>query len=416
MNTAYFIANRLVYRLTKEDNSISRPAVSVAIAGISIGFVVMLLTLFIVIGFKREITAKAIGFGCHIQVVNFDNNSTYQLKPVVVSDSMLQTLKHIENVRNVVPFCTKPGIIKTDSAFQGVVIKGRKLQRTGTDNTDSDFFEQNLVMGRMPEARNEIIISSELSNILGLETKDSCFCYFIDNTVRARKYHITGMYDSQFSDFDRLFVIGDFKEVQRLNDFEEDEVSGVEIIVNDIKNIDEVADMVYLHTANHPDRNGNMLYTQTIEEQQPGIFAWLKLLDMNVMIILLLMMSVSAFCIISGLIVIILDSISLIGTLKAMGADNILLKKVFLYQSANLIGKGLIIGNVIGLVISLAQYFLHIIPLDQATYYISYVPIALSPIAWLLLNLSTALISMLVLLAPASIVTRISPAQVMRFE
>ena len=415
MNTPFFIAHRLSYGKSRTGSEISRPAVRVATAGVSIGFVVMLLTLFIVIGFKREVKNKVIGFGSHIQLVNFDNNNTYQMQPIVASDSLLNVLSGLPQISEVQCFCTKPGILKTESAFHGIVIKGRE----GIGEYKSgriDFFEQNLVNGRMPKERNEILISKKQSELLLLSSGDTCMCYFIDERVRARRYVITGLYDTQFSDFDDLFIIGNLAEVQTLNGFETDEVSGVEILLSDFRHIDEVAEEVYLITANRPDRNGNLLYTETIEELQPGIFAWLRLLDMNVIIIILLMMSVSAFCIISGLIIIILDSIPLIGTLKALGADNKMIRQMFLYQAAHLIGKGLVIGNIVGLILSLLQYFFHFVPLDQSTYYVSYVPIALSPTAWLLLNITTAAISILVLLAPSAIVTRISPAQVMRYE
>ncbi|MBQ9338871.1 MAG: ABC transporter permease [Paludibacteraceae bacterium] len=417
MNTPFFIAHRLAYGQNQTGKDISRPAVRVATAGVSIGFVVMLLTLFIVIGFKREVKNKVVGFGSHIQVVNFDNNNTYQMQSIVATDSLLNVLNQTEHVSEVLLFCTKPGILKTDSAFHGIVIKGRDAY-TSVKTTDRkpDFFEQNIVDGRMPIERNEIIISKQQATQMLLTTGDTCLCYFVDEHVRTRRYVITGIYDTQFSDFDDLFVIGKHDEVQQLNGFERDEVSGIEILISDFRLLDDVAEQVYLATSNRPDTNGNLLYTETIEEQQPGIFAWLRLLDMNVVIIILLMMSVSAFCIISGLIIIILDSIPLIGTLKALGAENKFIRKMFLYQAAHLIGNGLIIGNIIGLTLSCLQYFYHIIPLDRTTYYVSFVPIALSPTAWLLLNIATVAVSMLVLLAPSSIVTRISPAQVMRYE
>ena len=420
MNTPFFIAHRLAYAQTQTGSEISRPAVRVATAGVSIGFVVMLLTIFIVIGFKREVKSKVIGFGSHIQLVNFDNNNTYRMQPIIASDSLIKSLNCVSDVSEVQLFCTKPGILKTDSAFHGIVIKGRKKTlndlTNGDNNKQTDFFQRNLIRGQMPKTQKEILISNKQAQQLRLQTGDSCMCYFIDERVRARRYVIAGIYDTQFSDFDDLFIIGNLKEVQTLNGFDDDEVSGIEILLNDFRHIDEAAEEVYMITANRPDRNGNLLYTETIEELNPGIFAWLRLLDMNVIIIILLMMSVSAFCVIAGLIIIILDNITLIGTLKALGADNRMIRQIFLYQAAHLIGKGLIIGNIVGLTLSMIQYFFHLIPLDQTTYYVSYVPIALSPVAWLLLNLATAIISIIVLLAPTAIVTRISPAQVMRYE
>lgn len=389
----------------------TRPAVRIATAGVGVGFVVMLLTLYIIIGFKREIQEKVTGFGSHIQLVNFDNNQTYQMKAIAISDSLLESISAIDGVAAAIPFCTKPGILKTDSAFHGIVLKGR-----GTTEQATDFFEKNLSEGHMPEKQNEVLLSERMSKLLRLTTGDKCYCYFVDEQTRVRKYLISGLYDSQFSDFDELFIIGTLDEVQRLNGFEEDEVSGVEVLLNDFSRLDEVAEAVYFMTANKPDKDGNMLYTETIEEMQPGIFAWLRLLDMNVIIIILLMMCVSGFCIISGLIIIVLDNIQQIGTIKALGADNRLIRKIFMYQSLRLTGRGLLYGNIIGLTLGALQHFLHIVPLDPATYYVSYVPVYFSPTAWLLLNAVCVSLSLLVLAGPAEIACKVSPADVMRFD
>jgi len=388
----------------------SRPAVRVAVAGIAVGIVVMLMTLAIAMGFKREIRNKIIGFGSHIQVVNFDNNNTYQMQSIVVTDSILDVLNSIPHVESAERFCTKPGIIKTDDAFQGIVMKGRE-SAGGTD-----FFEKNLTDGHMPEQQGEVLISATLANQLCLHTGDRFYCYFIDANVRARRYTISGLYDTRFADYDELFIIGSMQDVQRLCDWEGDEVCGIELRLKDFGRLYQVADMVYDATANRPDAEGNFFYTQTVEELNPAIFSWLRLLDMNVVIIIILMLCVSGFCIVSGLIILILDSVQLIGLMKALGAPNRMLRKTFLYEALFLIGKGMLWGNILGITLCLLQYFFHIVPLDPQTYYVSYVPVAVSPTAWLLLNIGTLILSMLVVLGPSAIVSKISPAKVMHFE
>ncbi|MCQ2334608.1 MAG: ABC transporter permease [Paludibacteraceae bacterium] len=395
----------------------SRPAVRVAIAGIAIGMIVMLITLSVVIGFKQEVRQKVVGFGSHIQVVNFDNNNTYQLEQIVASNQLLEQLQALPDVEQVQPFCTKPGIIKTDSAFQGIVIKGRGVA-SGDDiiPADNDFFSYNLVQGVMPEKPNEVLISQQMSQQLGLGLSDQFLCYFIDEKVRARKYTISGIYNTQFAEYDQLFIIGNLREVQRLNDWSGNEVSGIEIQLSDFSQLDYTADQVYQLTANRPDEQGNFMYTMTIVEQNPMIFSWLNLLDMNVVIIIILMLCVSAMCIISGQIILILDNITMIGTIKSLGANNAFVRMVFLYQASFLITKGILWGNVIGIALILTQYFTHLIPLDPATYYVGYVPMALSIPAWLILNFGTVLLSLLVMLVPSAIISRISPARVMHFE
>lgn len=386
----------------------SRPAVRVALAGIIIGVMVMIITICVVVGFKQTITDKVAGFGSHIQIVNFDNNNTYEMQPVSVSDSMLTALRAFPHVASVHTFATKPGIVKTDDAFAGIVFKG-------TDYWD--YFAANLIEGALPDQPGDVIISELQARQLSLHVGDALLSYFVDESVRVRKLHISGIYETGFGDFDQLFVLGNLDVVRRLNGWAEDEVSGVEILVDNIRHLDEVADNVYFATVNHVDDDGyNLYYVQTLQQLNPQVFSWLDLLDMNVVVIIILMLCVSGFNIISGLIILILDSIQLIGILKALGANNRFVRSIFISEAAMLIGKGVFWGNVLGLGLCAVQYFTHLLPLEAATYYVNYVPIAFPWGWWLLLNVGTIAVSLLIMLAPSAIVTRISPARVMHFE
>lgn len=386
----------------------SRPAVRVAMAGIIIGVMVMIVTICVVVGFKQTITDKVAGFGAHIQIVNFDNNNTYEMQPITVSDSLLDALRGYPHVASVHLFATKPGIIKTDDAFLGFVFKG-------TDYWD--YFAANLAEGSLPDKPNEVIISRLQANQLSLHVGDDMLTYFVDEHVRVRKMHIAGIYETGFGDFDQLFVLGAIDVVRRLNAWDNNEVSGVEILVDNLRHLNQTADQVYFATVNHIDDEGyNLYYVQTLQQLNPQVFAWLDLLDMNVIVIILLMLCVSGFSIISGLIILILDSVSLIGVLKALGADNRFVRRIFIAEAAMLIGKSMLWGNVLGLGLCAIQYFTHLIPLEAATYYVNYVPIAFPWGWWLLLNIGTMAVSLLILLAPSAIVTKISPAKVMHFE
>lgn len=400
------IAERLYFAQEKEQRS-SRPAVRVALGGIIIGVLVMIVAISVVVGFKQEITQKVAGFGSHIQVVNFDNNSTYELQPIYVSDSLLHTIKGIPNVAYVSTFASKPGIIKTDSAFQGIVFKG-------TDYWD--YFEQNIVEGTLPTATNEVLLSTELAKQLQLHVGDNLLCYFIQEDLRVRRLYIAGLYNTCMSELDKVFVLGDIALVRQLNAWKDNQVSGIEVLVDDFRQLENTTQAVYFATANRLDEDGNTLYTQNLQQLNPNIFGWLDLMDMNVVIIIVLMLCVSGFSIVTGLIILILDSIQLIGTLKALGADNQFVRRIFIYQAILLIGKGMLWGNVIGLGLCALQYFTHLIPLDAASYYVSYVPMAFPWGWWLVLNIGTLLLSWLILLAPSAIITQISPAKVMHFE
>ena len=405
-DTEWKIAQRLYFSEENHQRS-SRPAVRVALGGIIIGVLVMIVAISVVVGFKQEITQKVAGFGSHIQVVNFDNNSTYELQPIFVSDSLLQTIRSIQHVTHVSTFASKPGIIKTDSAFQGIVFKGTDYWA---------YFEQNIVEGALPSAPNEILLSTELAKRLQLHVGDNILCYFIQDVLRVRRLYITGLYNTCMSEMDKLFILGDIALVRQLNAWQHNQVSGIEVLVDDLRHLEQTTHAVYFATANRLDENGNTMYTQNLQQLNPNIFGWLDLLDMNVVIIILLMLCVSGFSIVTGLIILILDSVSLIGTLKALGADNQFVRRIFIYQAILLIGKGMLWGNAIGLVLCALQYFTHAIPLDAASYYVSYVPMAFPWGWWLALNIGTLLLSWLILLAPSAIITQISPAKVMHFE
>jgi lipoprotein-releasing system permease protein len=400
------IARRLYF--SEEGKSLtSRPAVRVALAGIIIGMLVMVVAICVVVGFKQEVKSRVAGFGSHIQVVNFDNNATYELQPIEVSDSLINKLNAIEHVKHVSVFASKPGILKTDSAFQGVIFKGTNYW---------DYFADNLVAGALPNASNEVIISTILANQLCLHTGDQILCYFVNESLRVRKLTISGLYNTCMSEMDRLFIMGDIALVRQLNQWTDKQVSGVEILVDDLSHLHDVADRVYFATANRLDEAGNALYTQTLEQLNPQIFGWLDLLDMNVVIIIVLMLCVSGFSIITGLIILVLESITLIGILKALGANNSFIRRIFIFETILLVGKGIIWGNLLGFGVVVLQYFTHIIPLDAATYYVNYVPMAFPWGGLILLNLGLILVSWLVLLAPSAIVSQISPARVMHFE
>ena len=407
-NSEFKIATRL-YFSQKGTERQSRPAIRVALTGIIVGVMVMLLTICIVVGFKQTITNKVAGFGAHIQLVSFDNNNTYDLQPIEVSDSLLAQLGSYEHVVCAAPFITKPGMLKTSESFHGMVLKG-------TDYWD--FFANALVEGVVPEKANEVLVSQSIAKAMQLRVNDAITCYFVDETdIRARRFKIAGIYDTGFGQFDDLFVITPFETARRLQGWEDNEYSGVEILVDDLQYIDEVADRIYFATVNKLDDRGyQVYYVQTLHEQNPVIFAWLDLLDMNVIVIIVLMLLVAGFNIVSGLIILILDGIQLIGTLKALGANNRFVQRVFLAQAAMLIGKGVLWGNVLGLGLAVIQYFTHLIPLEAATYYVSYVPISFAW-GWIIaINILTIGLSLLILLLPSMIITKISPAKVMHFE
>lgn len=412
MNLEYFIAKRIHFR--QDRKNVSRPAVRIAILGIAIGLAVMLIALSIVLGFKQEIRNKTIGFGGHIQITNFDSNNTYEMTPISLNDSLKNGIASIKGVRHIQPFATKPGIIKTDDQFQGIVLKG--IDR----NFDWNFFKVNMVDGDTLNVKdslqNKVVISKHLADLFKLKTGDSFFTYFIQDQIRARKFTISGIYSTNFIEYDKLFILTDIRQVQNLNQWSESQVSGYEVLINDFEEIDAVGDEVYFLTANKLQSDGSSYYTQTIKDINPQIFSWLDLLDMNVWVILFLMLAVAGFNMISGLLILILERTNMIGILKSIGATNWSVRKIFLYHSLFLIGKGMLWGNIAGLLLCAIQYFTGILPLDPEAYYISTVPVLFNWPLIILLNAGTLLASILMMIGPSYLITKILPATIIRYE
>jgi lipoprotein-releasing system permease protein len=412
MNLEYFIAKRIHFR--QDRKHVSRPAVRIAILGIAIGLAVMLLAVSIVTGFKKEIRNKTIGFGGHIQITNFDSNNTYELTPIVLNDTLKDELAAIPGVKHIQAFATKPGIIKTNEQFQGIVLKGID------ENFDWDFFKSNLSEGDIlhisDSLQNQAVISKHQADLFKLKLGDTFFAYFMQDQVRARKFTISGIYSTNFIEYDKLFILTDMRHIRQLNDWQDWEVSGYEILIQDFDKIDEIGDQVYFKTANKAQANGNMLYTQTIRDINPQIFSWLDLLDINVWVILFLMLAVAGFNMISGLLILILERTTMIGILKSIGATNWSVRKIFLYHSLFLIGKGMLWGNIIGLSICALQYFTGIIPLDPEAYYIATVPILFNWPLIIGLNIGTLLASILMMIGPSYLITKILPAKIIRYE
>ncbi|MBC8602083.1 ABC transporter permease [Parabacteroides acidifaciens] len=414
MNLELFIAKR-IYFSKEGERKATPPVVRIAMVGIALGLAVMILSVAIVIGFKKEIRNKVIGFGSHIQITNFDNNTSYESTPVAVSDTLLNHLKSFPGITHVEAFATKPGILKTDTDFQGIVLKGVD------ENYDWTFFRNNLKEGEIPvfdkdKTSTDVLISCYLANMLGLKVGDSFLTYFVGENIRPRKFHITGTYETGFVDYDKIFVMADIRQTRRLNDWDADEVSGLELQVDNYDHLDQIAEDLYFDIAEKQDRNGNSYYTRSVKEMNPMIFDWLDVQDINVVVILVLILAVAGFTMISGLLIIILERTNMIGILKALGECNTSIRKIFLYISFFLIGKGMIWGNVIGIALCLIQSFFHVVKLDPSIYYLDAVPIDLTVLSLVLLNVGTLAASMLMLLGPSYLITRIEPAKSIRFE
>jgi lipoprotein-releasing system permease protein len=389
--------------------------VGIATFSIALGLAVMIVAVAIVTGFKQEISNKVIGFGSHIQLVNMDSNTSYEANPIPSEFSFLEELKAIEGIEFMQYYGTKAGIIKTSENIQGAVLKG-----VGPDYHWT-FLDNALVEGEplriSDTARTtNVLISESIASMLGLKLGDSFNMYFIQDPPRARKFTISGIYRTSLVEFDKLYIYSDIKHIQRLNGWSPFQVSGYEIMLKDIRDIEEVTERVRETIAMRFLPDDSQLRAVPIQEKYNQIFDWLNLQDMNVIIIIVLMLVVAGFNMISGLLILILERTNMIGILKAVGAMNRTIRSIFLYQSGYLALKGLLWGNVIGLIICFLQHQFRIISLDPASYYLDTVPINFNLLHILALNLGTIAITMLFLLVPSMIISKVSPEKAIRFD
>lgn len=416
MNFPYFIANR-IYSDKSDKKRVARPAIQIATLGVAIGLAVMIISVCVVLGFKHTIRDKVVGFGSHIVVGDFmtiQSNANY---PIVMNDSMIGEIKKIPGVKHVQRYAIKQGILKTDSDFLGIVFKG-----VGPE-WDSTFIHQNIIAGSIPHfddkaSHNKILISQLMADKLHLKTGDKVFGYFIDdnNGIRTRRFTIQGIYQTNLKKYDEIICFTDLYTAIKLNGWYEDQTSGAEITVKDFNRLNETAQYFTNKINRQTDHYGETYSSATIKEINPSIFSWLNLLDLNVWIILGLMLAVAGVTMISGLLIIILERTNMIGILKALGARNKTIRKTFLWFAVFIIGRGMIIGDILAIALLMLQKYTGIIKLDAQTYYVSTVPVEFNWYFIIALNIATLIISVLMLIAPSYLISHIHPSKSMRYE
>jgi lipoprotein-releasing system permease protein len=414
VNTEIFIARKLI--LSKDNRkSISRSILNIAIFGISLGLAVMIVAMAVVTGFKNEITRKVVGFAAHIQILNFDSNISYETQPINSQQEFLSELREDPSIASVQVFATKAGIIKTKSDIQGVVLKG---VGPGYDwGFLQDYLREGEILSLSDSARsNKVLISRHIASLLKLSLNDDFLMYFIQDPPRWRRFTVAGIFETSLEEFDKVFIFGDIRHIQKLNDWSEEQVSGIEVNLTTFSELDRQTSHVINTVGFGFEEDGSRLKVINVHEKYPQIFDWLNLQDMNVLIILILMLVVAGFNMVSGLLILILDRTNMIGILKALGSPNVSIRKIFMYQSGFLILRGLFWGNIIGIGICLLQKYTGIMELDQSSYYLNTVPVNLNALHVIVLNLGTALAIIGMLIIPSMIISRISPARAIRFE
>lgn len=415
MNLHLFIA-RKIYNGDGGKQKVSRPAIRIATIGVAIGLAVMIVSLAIVLGFKHTIRDKVVGFGSHITVANFFTLQSQHEEPIQVNDSVMKAWKKLDGVKDIQRYAMVQGILKTDSDFLGVGFKGV------AEEFDTTFISQNMNEGSIPhfsseKSGNNILVSQIMADKLKLKAGSKVYGYFLtDGDVRMRRYTVSGVYQTNLSKFDETICFADLYSIVKLKGWESDQVSGAEIALNDFDEMEKTYDIVIDSVNKHLDGYGETYSSATVEELNPQLFSWLSLLDLNVWIILILMLSVAGFTMVSGLLIIILERVQMIGLLKAFGASNTSIRRIFLWFSVFIIGKGMLWGNILGIGICLLQKYTGFVTLDPTTYYVSTAPVEINIPLFILLNVVTLIVSVLVLVLPSFFVSFIHPARSMRYE
>ncbi|RAV50929.1 ABC transporter permease [Mucilaginibacter rubeus] len=406
MSFASFISARITF---KSKRTFSKLIVRIAIIGIMLGLGVMILSLAIVKGFKHEIRNKVRGFAGDIRVVKFDLNNSYQSSSFPADSEFVKRALKSPFITHVMPVATKPGIVKANNEIEGVVLKGVDK------NYDWSYFKKMMVAGEVisfadsVEAQKEIMISQTTADRLKLKVGDKLLMYFVEDDLRRRQFKIKGIFNIGVEEVDKTFVIGALSLINRLNNWKPNEIGQYELRVADFDHINEAA---YALETVLPVK----LKEYTIEEDYPTIFEWLNLLDVNSVVMLVLMVAVAVINMISALLIMILERTAMIGMLKAMGASNWAIRKIFLINASYLIGFGLLLGNLLGIGLGYFQMYTHFFQLDQASYYMTFVPVEFNIFDIVVLNIGTLIICLLVLIIPSTLVSRISPVKAIQFK
>jgi len=406
LNFEYFIAGRIAI---KSERTFSKLIVRIAIAGVMLSLAVMILSIAIIKGFKTEIQDKVRGYLGDVQITRYDLNNSFEHSPFVFDAETNKKLKNNPEIDYYYPFATKPAILSANNEIEGINFKG-------IDKTYNwDYIKKHIISGTIIDFRDstaamqELLISSYTANRLKLKTGDDFIMYFVQDPPRKRKFKIVGIYDIGVEDIDKGFVLGNLNIVKRLNNWKSNEIGGVEIKIKDFTKLKTVADQIY-------DNLPSTLRSYSIKENFPNIFTWLGLLDVNTKVLLILMLIVGVINMVTALLIMILERTNMIGMLKAFGANNFSIMKIFLYNAAYLIGIGLILGNILGLGLGFLQQSTHIFKLDQSSYFLAYAPIEFHFMDVFLLNLVTVVVCLIVLIIPSLLISKVSPLKAIRFK
>jgi lipoprotein-releasing system permease protein len=407
LNLSKVLAGRILSH-SNDSGKTGKPVIVIAIIGIALGVLAMLLSVMIVTGFRNEISGKVTGFMSHMRIHKFDSNNSFEDVPISKNAAFISSVKSIEGIKSIQPYAYKAGILKTKEEIQGIVLKGIDK------DFDKSFFSEKMTAGKFPDLNDstnqQVAISKTLSEKLNLKVGDSFLVFFIQQDKKVRKLIVSGIYNTGLNeDFDNIYILCNLDLIRKINNWEKDEIGGYEVNLSSLDLLDKVSKEVYQRV----DYQTNV---QTIRDIYPQIFNWLDLQNLNVIVIITLISLVAGITMISTLLILVLENSRQIGLLKALGAEDKLINITFRKVAASILLRGMMWGNILGLGLAFLQWKFHFIGLDESSYYISSVPVNFTLSGIAIINITTYVICMLMLLIPGKIISKINPIKVLRFD
>lgn len=413
MKLEWFIARRISGK--SYNKGVSSTVVKIAVAAVALSVAVMIVSMSVIIGFKNEIMDKVVGFGSCVNIVNRETGGNYETMPISSEQDFFPSIENEQGINHIQRYVMKPAILKSGADILGVIIKG-----VGSEY-DFKFFEDNMLEGCAPkiiagQKTDSMLISKRMSDLLNLKLGDKVVAYFVQDPPRMRKYTVSGIYQTGLEDYDKLFCFTDMTDIQKINGWNENQISGFEVMIDDFSKLEDMSSLVREYAGYQISEDGAMLRVTNVKDNNRQLFDWITLTEMNVYVILAIMFFVAFVNMSTAMLIIIFERAAMIGIMKAVGSSNWLIRKIFIIQSVHITSRGVVIGNIVAAVLILLEQYFHLVGLDPASYYVDHVPAEFQFWYFIAIDLGTLLVMSIMLVLPSMAISKMEPAKVVNFR
>ncbi|MBQ3617998.1 MAG: ABC transporter permease [Bacteroidales bacterium] len=413
MKLEWFIARRISGK--SYNKGVSSTVVKIAVAAVALSVAVMIASMSVIIGFKNEIMDKVVGFGSCVNIVNRETGGNYETMPISSEQDFFPSIENEQGINHIQRYVMKPAILKSGADILGVIIKG-----VGSEY-DFKFFEDNMLEGCAPkiiagQKTDSMLISKRMADLLNLKLGDKVVAYFVQDPPRMRKYTVSGIYQTGLEDYDKLFCFTDMTDIQKINGWNENQISGFEVMIDDFSKLEDMSSLVREYAGYQISEDGAMLRVTNVKDNNRQLFDWITLTEMNVYVILAIMFFVAFVNMSTAMLIIIFERAAMIGIMKAVGSSNWLIRKIFIIQSVHITSRGVVIGNIVAAVLILLEQYFHLVGLDPASYYVDHVPAEFQLWYFIAIDLGTLLVMSIMLVLPSMAISKMEPAKVVNFR